>query len=239
MTLTFASGGALVTGGSGGIGSSIVRRLAETGMPLAMTYYRQSGAAVPGVAAFPWSSPSADEAVRLVRDVEAATGPIRYLVAASGIAQERAFYRLDESEWLGILATNLTANLALVRAVITPMMKAGFGRIVLLSSVSGSRAIPGHTVYAASKAGLDAFARSLALECAGFGVTVNTVAPGFIDTPMLDPLPPDKKRALAEGIPLKRLGTPDDVSAIVSFLLSEQAAYVTGQTFTVDGGLSA
>src|SRR6185436_11249746 len=145
-----------------------------------------------------WSSPSADDAVRLAAHVENAVGPIRYLVACSGIAQECAFFRLGEPEWLEILATNLTANLALVRSVVTPMMKAGFGRIVLVSSVSGLKGIPGHTVYAASKAALGAFARSLALECAGFGVTVNTVAPGFIDTPMLGGLPQNRKKELTD-----------------------------------------
>ena len=239
MTLTFAKGGALVTGGSGGIGASVVRMLVADGVAVGTTYNRRKQGVPAGVPAFRWSSPDAAAAAGLVAEVEREIGPIRYLVACAGIAQERAFYRLEESEWLEILATNLTANVALARAVVTPMMKAGFGRIVLLSSVSGLRGIPGHTVYAATKAGLDAFARSLAIECAPFGVTVNTVAPGFIETPMLDPLSDQKKRSLVAGIPAGRFGTPDDVSRVVSFLLSEQAAYVTGQTMAVDGGRSA
>ena len=204
MTLTYGSGSALVTGGSGGIGSGVVRRLAGSGVPVAATYNRRPEALMEGVPAFPWSSPSADYAARLAAEVERSVGPIRYLVAASGIAQESAFFKLAEPEWLNLIATNLTANIALARAVLAPMMKAGFGRIVFVSSVSGRRGIAGHTVYAATKAGLDGFARSLAVECAAFGVTVNTVAPGFIETPMLDALPAERRRGLAAGIPMQR-----------------------------------
>jgi 3-oxoacyl-[acyl-carrier protein] reductase len=119
------------------------------------------------------------------------------------------------------------------------MMKAGFGRIVFMSSVSGVRGIPGHTVYAASKAGLDGLARTLARECAAFGVTVNSVAPGYIDTRMLDGMTADRKKALAASVPVRRLGTPEEVAHLVAFLLSEQAAYATGQTWVLDGGLSS
>jgi acetoacetyl-CoA reductase len=238
MKLTYAEGGALVTGGSGGIGASIVKLLVASGVPVASTFHRRKEASPADVPAFRWSQPSAEAAAGLVSEVEREIGPVRYVVACTGIAQDKAFYRMGEAEWLDILSTNLTANVALARAVVTPMMKAGFGRIVLVSSVSGLRGIPGHTVYAASKAGLDAFARSLATECAAFGVTVNTVAPGFIATPMLEPLGEEKRRALAARIPVGRFGTPDEVAAGVGFLLSEQAAYVTGQTWAIDGGSS-
>jgi NAD(P)-dependent dehydrogenase (short-subunit alcohol dehydrogenase family) len=248
MKLTFAPGVALVTGGSGGIGAAVVRALLEEGVAVALTYNAAEAAAgrlvaasPPGarVAAYRWSSPAAADAAALVARASNDLGPVRFLVACAGIAQGGAFYRTEEPEWSAILATNLQANLALARQVVAPMLKAGSGRIVLLSSVSGSRGIEGHTAYAASKGGLDAFARALARECGPFGVTVNTVAPGYVDTPMLARIPEKARAALVRGIPVRRLGTPEEVARVVAFLLSQEAAYVTGQTWAIDGGLSS
>lgn len=244
----YPAGAALVTGGSGGIGSAVVSSLAGLGIAVGFTYRARKEAAealvlrLAGgapVAAHRWSGADAREAADLLGRVTGELGPVRYLVSCHGLAQESAFHALSEKEWLEILETNLTSNLALARAAVTPMMKAGFGRIVLVTSVSGQRGIPGHTVYAASKAGLGGFARSLAHECAAFGVTVNAVAPGYIDTPMLDGIPEKTRKALLDRIPARRLGSPEDVAHVVRFLLSEQAGYVTGQTWAVDGGLSS
>jgi 3-oxoacyl-[acyl-carrier protein] reductase len=247
MKLAYREGTALVTGGTGGIGKAVVAVLAEAGLPVGFTYHSRREVAEEMVAAhagpgpirtYPLSSSGSRAAEELLRRAAEDLGPVRYLVHCAGIAQESAFFGTAEEDWLRILETNLTSAVALARAAVTPLLKAGFGRIVLLSSVSGQRGIKGHTVYAASKAGLDGFTRSLAQECAPFGVTVNSVAPGFIDTPMLSGVPAVQLEEWRKRIPAGRLGSPEDVANLVAYLMSDQASYVTGQTWLVDGGIS-
>ncbi len=247
MKLTYPEGVALVTGGSGGIGQSVVKNLARAGIPVGFTYRSQKKAAAALVDALPrktkvqayeLAASTADIASRLLDDVESDLGPVRYLVHCAGTGQEGAFFGMAEDEWLRILDANLTTAIAVARAAVTPLLKAGFGRIIFLSSVSGLRGLKGHTIYAATKAGLDGFARALAQECASFGVTVNSIAPGYIDTPMLAAAPSARKKEWLRRIPMGRLGTPEEVASLVAFLCSEEAGYVTGQTWVMDGGIS-
>ena len=247
MKLSYGVDPVLVAGGSGGIGSAIVARLADAGLPVAFTYHQQAEAAErlvhsrtdgATVRCYPWDGAQAEEAKKLVERVSEDVGPVRSLVVATGIAQGAAFHALAEDDWNVLIETNLTAAVSLARAVITPMMKAGHGRIVFLSSVAARRGLQGMTVYSATKAALEGLTRSLAREVASFGVTVNSVAPGFIETPMLDAMPDRVRREWTRRIPLGRMGSPDDVAAVVAYLMSNEAAYVTGQTWVVDGGLS-
>ena len=235
---------ALVTGASGGIGAAVARALHGAGADVALSGTREAplhalaeelGSRAHVVPAN-LSDPAAVE--QLAKDAQAALGGFDILVNNAGITRDQLLMRLSDEDWQAVLDVNLTAAMRLCRAAMRPMMKARWGRIVNITSVVGATGNPGQTNYAAAKAGLVGFSKSLAAEVASRGITVNAVAPGFIATPMTDKLSDDQKAQLTTRIPAGRLGTPEDVAAAVLYLAAPGAGYVTGATLHVNGGMA-
>ena len=236
---------ALVTGASRGIGRAIAARLAKQGaLVLAAARGDNASATVQEIqtaggradaVALDVTDPAAIEGA-----VSAAIerhGRIDILVNNAGITRDQLMLRLKRDDWDAVLSTNLTSAYMLTQAVLKPMIRQRSGRIVCISSVVGQSGNPGQANYAASKAGLIGFAKSVALEVASRNITVNVVAPGMIATDMTGVLPEKTREALVARIPLGRLGAPDDVAAAVCFLVSDEAAYITGQVLAVNGGM--
>lgn len=242
--MTDSRGVALVTGASRGIGAAIARHLADDGWSVVGTATSPAGAesitaALTGLGGrgvvLNVTDPASVQAV--LDDVQGREGAIEVLVNNAGITRDNLLMRMKDEEWDSIIETNLSAAARLTQKVLKPMMKLRRGRIILIGSVVGSSGNAGQTNYAAAKAGLAGFARSLAREVGSRNITVNTVAPGFIDTDMTRDLPDTTRTKLLEGIPLGRLGEPAEIAAVVAFLASPGAAYVTGETLHVNGGM--
>ncbi len=234
---------ALVTGASGGIGAAIARALHAKGAQVALSGTRRDAldaiaAELPGSCVI--SADLADRAAleALVPAAEAALGGLDILVNNAGLTRDNLFVRMKDEEWDRVLAVNLTAGFVLARAALRGMMKRRFGRIVGITSVVAVTGNPGQANYAASKAGMIGMSKSLAAEVASRNVTVNCVAPGFIRTAMTDALNDKQREGILGVVPAGRLGTVDEVAAAVIFLASAEAAYVTGQTLHVNGGLA-
>ena len=234
---------ALVTGASGGIGGAIARALHGRGAVVALSgtradaleaLARDLGARVHVV---PADLSEAASAAALARDAEVAMGGIDILVNNAGLTRDGLAMRMSDADWQAVLEVNLTAAFRLVRACLRGMTKGRWGRIVNVTSVVAAGGNPGQANYAASKAALAGMSRSLAQEVASRGVTVNCIAPGFIETAMTEALGEDRKALLLGRIPTGRLGHPQDVAAAAVYLASEEAAYVTGQTLHVNGGM--
>ena len=235
---------ALITGASGGIGSAIAKNLSQQGAHVILHGTRagrleelasEIGTNVSVVTA----NLSDREAVGgLVSEAAKATGAIDILVNNAGITRDNLLMRMKDEEWDDVLEVNLTSSMLLCRSAIRAMMKARWGRIISISSIVGVTGNPGQTNYAASKAGMIGFSKSLAAEVASRGITVNVVAPGFIETPMTDELTDEQKQKLLGNVPAGRLGSSQEVAAAVSFLASEEAAYMTGATLHVNGGMA-
>ncbi|MGR8979923.1 MAG: 3-oxoacyl-ACP reductase FabG [Gammaproteobacteria bacterium] len=234
---------ALVTGASRGIGKAIAERLAgdgffvigtattETGADAISSYLAESGK---GLKLDVADAESIDEVIKTINDE---FGPPTVLVNNAGITRDNLLMRMKDEEWNAIINTNLTSVFRMSKAVLRGMMKAKTGRIINISSVVGSTGNAGQANYAAAKAGMVGFTKSLAKEVGSRHITVNTVAPGFIDTDMTKELSDDIKNELLSSIPLARLGEPEEIAHTVSFLASEGASYITGETIHVNGGM--
>jgi len=235
---------ALVTGASGGIGGAIARALHAAGARVGLSGTRAgaldalAGELGDGAFAVPADLSSADGAKTLVKDAEAALGGIDILVNNAGLTRDQLAIRMSDEDWQTVLNVNLTAAFRLSRGCLRGMMKKRWGRIVSVTSIVGVTGNPGQANYAASKAALIGMSKSLAQEVASRNITVNCVAPGFIDTPMTEGLSDEQKRNLTARIPAGRLGEPADVAGACVFLVSDEASYVTGQTLHVNGGMA-
>ncbi|WP_019626223.1 3-oxoacyl-ACP reductase FabG [Thioalkalivibrio sp. ALJT] len=235
---------ALVTGASRGIGAAIAQRLAQQGLQVIGTATSEAGAEritealkEYGGRGIAMDVTDAESVAAGLKDIQDREGAIEVLVNNAGITRDNLFMRMKDAEWDAIIDTNLSAAVRLTQRLLKGMMKLRRGRIILIGSVVGSSGNAGQTNYAAAKAGLAGFARSLAREVGSRNITVNTVAPGFIDTDMTRELGDDTKQALLGQIPLGRLGAPEEIAATVGFLASEEAGYITGETLHVNGGM--
>jgi len=235
---------ALITGANGGLGDKIARTLHAQGAVLALTDRRTDNmeklkSELGGnVEYFVADLTNAESISQLIKDVEEKFGRIDILVNNAGLTKDNLFIRMSDEDWQLVLDVNLTAGFKLAKAAVRGMMKRRFGRIIGIASVVGVTGNAGQANYSASKAGMIAMNKCLAQEVGSRGITVNSIAPGFIRTPMTDVLPDDVKAALLAKIPEAKLGEAQDIANVVAFLASDEAQYITGQTININGGMA-
>jgi 3-oxoacyl-[acyl-carrier protein] reductase len=239
---------ALVTGGSRGIGRAIAEQLAGDGLQVAVNYASNADAAAEVVAAIEGAGGTAAsfqadvgdpaEVASLFQDVTERLGSVQVLVNNAGITRDDLLLRMSAEAWDDVIRTNLTSVYLCTKGALRGMLKARFGRVISIASVSGIAGNPGQANYAAAKAGIVGFTKSVAKEVGSRGITVNVVAPGFIATDMTAALGEDLTSAATEHITMGRLGSPSEVASAVGYLASDAASYITGQTIVVDGGLA-
>lgn len=228
---------ALVTGGTRGIGLAIARALADDGHDVAVASRSKPEDLPNPLTWFECDITSSDSVDSLFAAVEEQLGPVSVVVANAGITRDGLVLRMSEADFTDVIDANLTGTWRVAKRAVKQMMKARFGRIILISSVVGATGQTGQVNYAASKAGLVGLGRSLAREFASRNVTVNIVAPGPIATDMLDAVSDTARDAITSAVPLGRVGSPEEVAAAVAFLASDKAGYITGAVLPVDGGL--
>ncbi|HEY2396699.1 MAG TPA: acetoacetyl-CoA reductase [Rudaea sp.] len=236
---------ALVTGGTGGIGTAIVKRLATLGHKVATNYRDKSKAdawvaqlKAQGVdaAVVPGDVGDVASAEAMVKAVEQQLGPIDILINNAGITRDTTFHKMSAMQWQEVINTNLNSCFNMTRPVIDGMRARKWGRIIQISSINGQKGQYGQANYAASKAGMHGFTISLAQENAKFGITVNTVSPGYVATEMVMAVPEDVRNKIAAQIPVGRLGDPDEIAYAVAFFANEEARWITGANLSINGG---
>lgn len=232
---------ALVTGGTRGIGAAIARSLKAQGYEVAAVYQGDEATAArfqqdTGISVFRWNV--ADEAAcrEGVAQVEAQLGPVSVLVNNAGITRDGMFHRMSWDQWREVMATNLDSMFTMTRAIIEGMRERRFGRIINISSINGQKGQVGQVNYSAAKAGVVGFTKALAQENAARGITVNAVCPGYVDTDMVAAVPDEVRAAIIGGIPVGRLGEPQEIAEAVSYLASARAGFCTGSVLTINGG---
>ncbi len=232
---------ALVTGGTRGIGRGIAIDLKKAGCKVAATYHGNDEAAAAfkketGIAVFKFDVADFDACQKGVHDIEKELGPIDILINNAGITRDGALHKMGEESWHAVLETNLTSLFNMCRTVIEGMRARGYGRIVNISSINGQMGQFGQVNYSAAKSGVLGFTKALARECAAKGITVNVVAPGYIDTDMVRGVSPDILAKIIEKIPVGRLGLPKEIARAVCFLAADEAGFITGETLSINGG---
>ncbi|MEG3183230.1 acetoacetyl-CoA reductase [Novilysobacter erysipheiresistens] len=236
---------ALVTGGTGGIGTSIVKRLADMGHKVATNFRDEARgrawqdkmkAEGIDVALAQGDVSSPEQAEALVREVERQIGPVDILVNNAGITRDSTFHKMSAQQWNDVICTNLNSCFNVTRPVIEGMRERKWGRIVQISSINGQKGQYGQANYAAAKAGMHGFTISLAQENAKFGITVNTVSPGYIGTDMVMAVPEEVRNKIVAQIPTGRLGTPEEIAYAVSFFMPDEAGWITGANLSANGG---
>ena len=240
--MSFDDRTALVTGGVQGLGAAAARALADAGVSVAVGHLGAAERAEAfgretGMPVFEWDVSDFDACARSVAQVEEAIGPIDILVNNAGVNRDGMFHKMDREDWDAVLRVDLGSMFNVTRQVIGGMRERGFGRIINISSVNAARGQAGQTNYCAAKAGVEGFTRALARESAGKGVTVNAIAPGYADTPMVEAVPDKILESILEEVPVSRLAEPEEIGRCVRFLASDDAAFITGATLDVNGGL--
>ena len=232
---------AIVTGGTRGIGYAITQALCEQGYSVAAIYNRNTESArqcaeATGAHIYQFDVADFQASGEHVAKIEDEIGPVDVLINNAGITRDGTLHKMAENDWLDVINTNLNACFNMCRHVVPNMRSRGYGRIVNISSINGRKGQFGQTNYAAAKAGILGLSKSLALENAGKGITVNAICPGYVDTDMTSAMRDDVREAITAQIPVGRLGTPEEIAEAVTFLASEKASFVTGATLDANGG---